>query len=197
MFSMMLLSWLCQISMLGASSPRKGWTVSRDGCVEAPYWSCIGFYSLRASECSVVQSKPYIELYRLQREDIFAAAVTEVKEETGIDSEFVEVLAFRQSHKSFFQKSDLFFVCMLRPLSFDIQKQEQEIEAAKWMPFEEYAAQPFVQRSELLKYIHDICKAKMDGKYTGFSPVPSTSYSVQKSNLYLNTSTAPRRESKL
>ncbi|CAL9014969.1 unnamed protein product [Prunus brigantina] len=71
-----------------------------------------------------------------------------------IDSEFVEVLAFRQSHKSFFQKSDLFFVCMLRPLSFDIQKQEQEIEAAKWMPFEEYAAQPFVQKYELLKYIH-------------------------------------------
>ncbi|KAH0969899.1 hypothetical protein GBA52_022055 [Prunus armeniaca] len=86
---------------------------------------------------------------------------------------------------------------MLRPLSFDIQKQEQEIEAAKWMPFEEYAAQPFVQRSELLKYIHDICKAKMDEKYTGFSPVPSTSYSVQKSYLYLNTSTAPRRQSKL
>ncbi|KAH0986045.1 hypothetical protein GBA52_013222 [Prunus armeniaca] len=134
---------------------------------------------------------------KLRGEDIFAAAVTEVKEETGIDSEFVEVLAFRQSHKSFFQKSDLFFVCMLRPLSFDIQKQEQEIEAAKWMPFEEYATQPFVQKYELLKYIHDICKAKMDGKYTGFSPVPSTSYSVQKSYLYLNTSTAPRRESKL
>ncbi|BBH00624.1 nudix hydrolase homolog 2 [Prunus dulcis] len=97
----------------------------------------------------------------------------------------------------FFQKSDLFFVCMLRPLSFDIQKQEHEIEAAKWMPFEEYAAQPFVQKYELLRCIHDICKAKMDGKYTGFSPVPSTSYTVQKSYLYLNTSTAPRRESKL
>lgn len=37
----------------------------------------------------------------------------------------------RQMHKSFFEKSDLFFLCMLRPLSFDIQKQEQEIEAAK------------------------------------------------------------------
>lgn len=37
----------------------------------------------------------------------------------------------RQIHKSFFDKSDLFFVCMLQPLSFDIQKQEQEIEAAQ------------------------------------------------------------------
>ncbi|KAE9458353.1 hypothetical protein C3L33_09749, partial [Rhododendron williamsianum] len=64
-------------------------------------------------------------------EDLFAAAVREVKEETGIDVEFVEILAFRQSHKSFFDKSDLFFICMMRPLSFDIQKQESEIEAAQ------------------------------------------------------------------
>ncbi|CAN6682992.1 unnamed protein product [Malus baccata var. baccata] len=94
----------------------------------------------------------------------------------------VEVLTFRQSHKSFFEKSDLFFLCMLRPLSFDIQKQEQEIEAAKY---------------ELLKYMHDICKAKIDGKYSGFSPLPSGSYSLQKSYLYVNSSKAPKRESKL
>lgn len=40
-------------------------------------------------------------------------------------------LIYRQSHKSFFGKSDLFFVCMLQALSFDIQKQELEIEAAQ------------------------------------------------------------------
>ncbi|KAL9669368.1 hypothetical protein QQ045_006913 [Rhodiola kirilowii] len=64
-------------------------------------------------------------------EDICDAAVREVKEETGIDAEFVEVLAFRQSHKAFYQKSDLFFVCMLKQLSSNIQKQDTEIEAAK------------------------------------------------------------------
>ncbi|KAG8477939.1 hypothetical protein CXB51_027619 [Gossypium anomalum] len=64
-------------------------------------------------------------------EDISMAAIREVKEETGIDTEFVEILAFRQSHKSFFTKSDLLFVCMLRPRSFDIQKQDREIEAAQ------------------------------------------------------------------
>jgi hypothetical protein len=37
----------------------------------------------------------------------------------------------RQSHKAFFDKSDLFFVCILRPLSFDITKQDSEIEAAQ------------------------------------------------------------------
>ena len=40
-------------------------------------------------------------------------------------------LIYRQSHKSFFEKSDLFFVCLLQPLSFDIQIQESEIEAAQ------------------------------------------------------------------
>ncbi|KAK4491887.1 hypothetical protein RD792_002668, partial [Penstemon davidsonii] len=120
-------------------------------------------------------------------EDICDAAVREVKEETGVDSKFVEILAFRQSHKSFFEKSDLFFVCMLQPLSFDIQPQESEIEAAQWMPYEEYVAQPFVQEHELLRYIADICGKKKDGAYTGFSPVPTlTGFSEKKSFLYLN-----------
>lgn len=43
----------------------------------------------------------------------------------------------RQSHKSFFDKSDLFFVCMLQPLSFDIQMQEREIEAAQVHGFQD------------------------------------------------------------
>ncbi|KAM1033676.1 hypothetical protein ACFX13_037958 [Malus domestica] len=129
-------------------------------------------------------------------EDICVAAVREVKEETGIDSEFVEVLAFRQSHKSFFEKSDLFFVCMMRPLSYDIQTQEHEIEAAQWIPFDEYAAQPFVQNNELLKYISDICKTKIDGQYSGFSPLLASSFYDQKASyLYLNnSSTAPKRD---
>lgn len=74
-------------------------------------------------------------------EDIGMAAIREVKEETGIETEFVELLAFRQSHKSFFGKSDLFFICMLKPLTFTINKQEAEIEEAKWMAMEEYASQ--------------------------------------------------------
>ncbi|XP_060212714.1 nudix hydrolase 2-like [Lycium barbarum] len=120
-------------------------------------------------------------------EDICDAAVREVKEETGVDAKFVEILAFRQSHKSFFDKSDLFFVCMLQPLSFDIQKQDTEIEAAEWMPFEQYAAQPFVQGHDLLRYISDICSAKMQGRYTGFSSVPMvTSFSKKNTHLYMN-----------
>ncbi|KAL6990619.1 nudix (nucleoside diphosphate linked moiety X)-type motif 2 [Sarracenia purpurea var. burkii] len=120
-------------------------------------------------------------------EDICDAAVREVKEETGIDTKFVEVLTFRQSHKAFFEKSDLFFVCQLQPLSFNIQKQELEIEAVQWMPFEDYAAQNFVQKHEVLKHIADICLAKIDGKYSGFSLVSmTTSISDKERYLYLN-----------
>ncbi|CAI0374270.1 unnamed protein product [Linum tenue] len=68
-------------------------------------------------------------------EDLCTAAVREVKEETAIDAEFMEILAFRQTHKAYFEKSDLFFLCMLRPISFDVQRQEAEIEAAKVKPF--------------------------------------------------------------
>ncbi|PPD70256.1 hypothetical protein GOBAR_DD32860 [Gossypium barbadense] len=120
-------------------------------------------------------------------EDLCAAAVREVKEETAIDTKFVQVLAFRQSHKVFFEKSDIFFLCLLEPLSFEIQKQESEIEAAKWMPIEEYAAQPFVQKYELLKCSVDICLAKKDGDYSGFSPVlTSSAFSNEKSYMYFN-----------
>ncbi|KAH0969900.1 hypothetical protein GBA52_022056 [Prunus armeniaca] len=130
-------------------------------------------------------------------EDICAAAVREVKEETGvIYSSYLILIIRRQSHKSFFEKSDLFFVCMMQPLSFDIQKHDQEIEAAQWMAFEEYAAQPFVQKNELLNNINDICKAKIDGQYSGFSPVPTMSFSDQKmSYLYLNGK-ATKRDSR-
>ncbi|KAL5199853.1 hypothetical protein ABZP36_021056 [Zizania latifolia] len=120
-------------------------------------------------------------------EDINMGVIREVKEETGIDTEFVEVLAFRQSHKAFFEKSDLFFVCMLRPLSFDITRQESEIEAAQWMPVDEFAAQPFVQKHELVKYILEVGLAKVDKEYAGFSPILIKSAFTDKlSFFYMN-----------
>ncbi|TKY57401.1 Nudix hydrolase 10 [Spatholobus suberectus] len=115
-------------------------------------------------------------------EELLAAAVREVKEETGIDTEFVELLAFRHAHNSFFGKSELFFLCMLRPLSSDIKKQDLEIEAAKWMPFEEYAAHPITDKHE-----SELCLAKLERCYAGFSPRPMSShFKEQLSYLYLN-----------
>ncbi|XP_020234374.1 nudix hydrolase 2 [Cajanus cajan] len=119
-------------------------------------------------------------------EDICDAAVREVKEETGIETKFVEVLAFRESHKSFFEKSDLFCLCLLQPQSFEIQNQVSEIVAAKWMPFEDYAAQPFMQDNELFNLTTKICFSKLDGNYTGFSTVRTCTSSGKKTYLYFN-----------
>ncbi|GAV68460.1 NUDIX domain-containing protein, partial [Cephalotus follicularis] len=119
-------------------------------------------------------------------EDICAGAIREVKEETSIDTEFVEVLAFRQSHKSFFRKSDLLFICMLRPLSTDIRKQDSEIEAAQWMPIAEYAAQAFVQNNENFNSVAKICLAKSEKDYACFSPMPTFTTSGKRSYLYFN-----------
>lgn len=122
-----------------------------------------------------------------QGEDIAEGAVREVKEETQIDTEFVELLAFRQSHRSLFEKSELQFLCMMRPLSFNITKQDLEIDAAQWMPMEEYRAQSFVKENSVSKYIGDLCLAKVDGVYNGFDPVPTTTHFDDKiSYMYLN-----------
>ncbi|KAL0762583.1 hypothetical protein Bca101_078734 [Brassica carinata] len=65
-------------------------------------------------------------------EDICDGVAREVKEETGIIADFVEVLSFRQSHKAFLkQKTDLFFLCVLTPRSYDITEQKSEILEAK------------------------------------------------------------------
>nr|XP_023917428.1 nudix hydrolase 7-like isoform X1 [Quercus suber] len=119
-------------------------------------------------------------------EDLCTSVIREVKEETGVETEFVEVLAFRQSHKSFFGKSDLLFICMLQPRTFDIEKQYLEIEAAQWMPIEDYAAQPFIQKQELFNFVAKICLSKSDRNYVGFSPLATTTASGKTSYLYFN-----------
>ncbi|XP_054802197.1 nudix hydrolase 10-like isoform X2 [Prosopis cineraria] len=151
------------------------------------YWIPESAHTIPANATHRVGVGAFVMNGKQEGEDICEAAVREVKEETGVDSEFLEVIAFRQSHESFFEKSDLYFVCMMRPLSFDIQIQDVELEAAQWMPFEEYAAQPFVQKHQLLKYINDICWEKINRQYSGFNHVPVSSvFSDKNSYLYLN-----------
>ncbi|KAL5193824.1 Nudix hydrolase 2 [Glycine soja] len=123
-------------------------------------------------------------------EDICTAAVREVKEETGIDTKFVEVIAFKERHKSFFRKSELFFICMLQPHSFKIQRQVSEIEAAQWMAIEDYMAQPFVRENELFDFLTKIGLSKFNGKYSGFSTVLSSTSSCKKSYFYFNNNDA-------
>jgi 8-oxo-dGTP pyrophosphatase MutT (NUDIX family) len=78
-------------------------------------------------------------------ETLYEAAIREVKEETGIDSVFDSVLCFRHVHPLLFNKymltlqmlifcrSDIYFVVLLRPVSFDITPEEGEIIECQWM----------------------------------------------------------------
>jgi len=76
------------------------------------------------------------------REDISDGVEREVFEETGIRAKFEKVLAFRHGHSAPWGKSDLYFICLLRvrsPGAFKLQK--NEIQQAKWAPFQEFLDQ--------------------------------------------------------
>ncbi|KAF8051811.1 hypothetical protein N665_1663s0003 [Sinapis alba] len=120
-------------------------------------------------------------------EDICDGVAREVEEETGIIADFVEVLSFRQSHKAFLkQKTDLFFLCVLTPRSYDITEQKSEILQAKWMPIKEYVEQPWNQKKEMFKIMADICEKKCDEDYVGFSTLETVTGTGKKSFVYCN-----------
>ncbi|KAL6006040.1 nudix (nucleoside diphosphate linked moiety X)-type motif 8 [Asimina triloba] len=129
--------------------------------------SSVDKYSVLAM-LSLGTSSHFIHLY-VQSEELFVGAVREVKEETGIDTAFVEVTAFRHAHLVAFEKSDLLFICMLRPLSFDISIDESEIEAAKWMPLDEVLAQPFYQEDCMSRKAIEVCVARYENRYHGLT----------------------------
>jgi 8-oxo-dGTP diphosphatase len=72
------------------------------------------------------------------QEHLEKAAVREVFEETGIQTVFEAVVGFGQVHEWQFGQSNFYFVCLLRPLTFDIVIDEVEIAEAKWLPVTEF-----------------------------------------------------------
>lgn len=93
-------------------------------------------------------------------ENIEEAAIREVKEETGIDCQFHNVLAARHTHNIQFGRSDLYFICRLSPISTTTntssdsqqpQPQPGEIHDAKWLPWDQY-------KDMIEKYNHPMMK---------------------------------------
>jgi 8-oxo-dGTP pyrophosphatase MutT (NUDIX family) len=75
-------------------------------------------------------------------EHISDAVCREVLEETGIQTEFQFLSSFRHWHGYRYGKSDIYFVCRLKPLNLDIIIDPLEIEEACWMPVNRYLADP-------------------------------------------------------
>uniref|UniRef100_A0A8C5LT14 Nucleoside diphosphate-linked moiety X motif 6 n=1 Tax=Leptobrachium leishanense TaxID=445787 RepID=A0A8C5LT14_9ANUR len=74
-------------------------------------------------------------------EDIGATAVREVFEETGIKSELRSLVSIRQQHNQpgAFGKSDMYIICRLKPLSYQINFCPQECLKCEWMDLQELA----------------------------------------------------------
>ena len=62
----------------------------------------------------------------------------EVFEETGVRAKFEKLVCFRHWHGYRYDKSDIYFVCRLSPLTEDIAIQAEEIEECHWLPISEY-----------------------------------------------------------
>ena len=84
-------------------------------------------------------------------------------EETGVKTEFDALVCFRHWHGYRYGKSDIYFVCRLKPLSRDIAIQEEEIEECLWMPVED-----FLNSEGISLFNKHIVKAALDSP--GISP---------------------------
>ncbi|XP_054710948.1 uncharacterized protein LOC129220543 [Uloborus diversus] len=84
-------------------------------------------------------------------EDLADTAKREVFEETGIETDFISVVAFRHHHQHLFNCSDIYAVCHLKPLTSEIKKSSEEIALCEWMDISAYLNHP--QVTEFNKFI--------------------------------------------
>lgn len=73
-------------------------------------------------------------------EHIATCVEREILEETGVHAKFETLVCFRHWHGYRYEKSDIYFVCRLSPLSSDITIQADEIEECIWLPVQDYLA---------------------------------------------------------
>jgi 8-oxo-dGTP pyrophosphatase MutT (NUDIX family) len=71
-------------------------------------------------------------------EHLASGVIREVFEETGVPTRFDALVCFRHWHGYRYNKSDIYFVCRLRPLHQIIEMQTAEIEECLWMPVKDY-----------------------------------------------------------
>ncbi|XP_063903592.1 uncharacterized protein LOC135123026 isoform X2 [Zophobas morio] len=114
-------------------------------------------------------------------ENLVDAAIREVWEETGVETEFQTVLTLRQGHYGMFGCSDIYTVISLKPLSSDIEKCEREIDKCMWMDVDEYLKHPNVHelnRFFVQKYLEYLKKNLKIDWHHGIHQVLKKAYTV-------------------
>jgi len=115
-------------------------------------------------------------------EDLAEAAIREVREETGIETEFRSIIAHRHMHNTSFGCSDIYTVVALKPLTENIEVCPRELSKATWMHIKEYIDSPLVHdinKHFALKFLE--CREK--GAFMGLSSIYHPQRRV-KQNLY-------------
>lgn len=103
-------------------------------------------------------------------EDVHAAAVRELREETSLEATFGGILAIRQAHATGRgvtigrTHSDLFFVCRMElqspPDAFVAE--EDEIAAIQWMAVNDYCAQERWQTSPVYRELNNVIRSAVE-----------------------------------
>jgi 8-oxo-dGTP pyrophosphatase MutT (NUDIX family) len=96
-------------------------------------------------------------------EHLAKAVVREVLEETGVRTQFQALACFRHWHGYRHGKSDIYFVCRLKPLSQDISMQTEEIAECLWMP-----VNAFLNDADVSPFNKRIVRAAIEGR--GLAP---------------------------
>ncbi|XP_018558545.1 nucleoside diphosphate-linked moiety X motif 6 isoform X3 [Lates calcarifer] len=104
-------------------------------------------------------------------ENIGATAVREVFEETGVRSEFRSLLSIRQQHNhpGAFGMSDMYIICRLSPLTYDINFCTQECLRCEWLDLAELA-----KTNETTPITSRIARLLLRGLERGFDNIDLT-----------------------
>merc|ERR1712003_24328 len=95
------------------------------------------------------------------KEEIHQAVIREMKEETGLDCVFEEIMVFRETFTPR-GHSDLFFICLVKlqnPQALPkMQPQKEEIADIKWMDVDEFCNQSHWRDSPLYREMNSVAQ---------------------------------------
>jgi len=103
-------------------------------------------------------------------ENIPEASIREVKEETGVNTTFRSIVAFRHGHKFSFGCSDIYIIVALAPLTDQINACRNELSACKWMPIEEYRNHDLVHNVNRF-FINQYLKCRKNNSFIGLTEI--------------------------